>query len=73
MNRDYIYLNRFIWDEKKSQINKKKHKISFELAARIFNDPGLYVSYDTKHSDEEDRELYIGSCGGTYLVLTVSA
>lgn len=26
----------FVWDENKNSLNKKKHKVSFEIAVRIF-------------------------------------
>ena len=39
----------FEWDEDKNQINKKKHKISFEEAQQAFADP--------RHLIIEDLEL----------------
>ncbi len=30
---------KFEWDEEKNIINKEKHKISFETAAYVFDDP----------------------------------
>ena len=30
---------KFEWDENKNIINKEKHKISFETAAYVFDDP----------------------------------
>ena len=30
---------RFEWDEKKNQTNRRKHKVSFELAQQVFYDP----------------------------------
>ena len=30
---------KFEWDEDKNIINKEKHKISFETAAYVFDDP----------------------------------
>lgn len=30
---------KFAWDEYKNIINKEKHKISFETAAYVFDDP----------------------------------
>ena len=30
---------KFEWDEDKNTINKEKHKISFETAAYVFDDP----------------------------------
>ena len=49
------------WDEKKNQINIKKHGICFEHAAHIFTDPHRKEDYDAKHSSsEEDRIIAIG-------------
>jgi uncharacterized DUF497 family protein len=31
----------FAWDEKKNRINRRKHGISFETAARTFEDPNV--------------------------------
>ena len=51
----------FVWDENKNAINKKKHKVSFETAVRIFNDPCLYVEFDEENSTiEESRYDYTG-------------
>ena len=30
---------RFVWDQEKSQRNRAKHKVSFELAKLVFDDP----------------------------------
>lgn len=30
---------KFEWDEDKNTVNKEKHKISFETAAYVFDDP----------------------------------
>lgn len=63
----------FIWDEKKADDNIKKHKISFEVAARIFNDPCLYSEFDSENSTEnETRFTNIGLHNGIVL-LTVSS
>ena len=47
----------FEWDDKKATANLKKHKISFEEATTIFDDPLMITFPDTQHSDEEDRYL----------------
>ena len=72
-NKDFVYLDRFLWDTQKNESNKVKHKVSFETASRIFNDPLLYTEYDRENSEEhnEYREKNIGSVGGV-LMLTVS-
>jgi len=49
------------WDEKKNQLNIKKHHISFEFAAYVFTDPLRKEYYDTKHSRlGEDRMIVMG-------------
>ena len=48
------------WDDEKNQINKKKHGISFEDAARIFLDDNRIDIFDESHSDDEERIKVIG-------------
>ena len=51
---------KFEWDENKNTINKVKHKISFETASLVFNDPNYIEMYDFEHSTEEDRFVAVG-------------
>ena len=60
----------FVWDETKNRSNRRKHGISFEAAARTFEDPNV-VSYPDRIVDEEERWHAIGSAGGIALVLVV--
>ena len=48
------------WDDAKNEINKKKHKISFETAAEVFLDERRIEDYDEFHSDDEYRIKTIG-------------
>jgi len=50
----------FEWDEHKNEINKKKHKISFEEARSVFYDDAALVIDDPEHSEEEDRFIILG-------------
>ena len=50
----------FEWDEKKNNINIKKHGISFEEAIMVFYDDDAIVFDDPDHSIEENRFLIIG-------------
>ena len=50
----------FEWDDKKNEINKRKHGISFETALNVFADENRLEEYDEKHSDQEDRYISIG-------------
>ncbi len=51
---------RFEWDDAKARTNFRKHKVSFEEAKTVFNDPVLVTYLDTAHSDEELRFVNIG-------------
>ena len=59
----------FEWDENKNAINKQKHKISFETAAYVFEDPNYIEMYDFEHSNEEDRFIAIGMVGDILFVV----
>ena len=60
----------FAWDDRKNRINARKHGISFETAARIFDDPNL-VSYPDRISADEERWHTIGCAGGIAVLLVV--
>ena len=59
----------FEWDENKNIINKEKHKISFETAAYVFDDPYYIEMYDFEHSIEEDRYIALGMVGDVLFVV----
>lgn len=50
----------FEWDEKKNEINRKKHGVSFEEAKSCFEDEHARVFFDVEHSKDEDRSILIG-------------
>lgn len=50
----------FVWDEPKASANRKKHKVSFEEAQTVFEDPEALRIYDPDHSEEEERFLLLG-------------
>ena len=51
---------KFEWDNSKNEINKKKHKISFEEAQTAFYDSEALVIDDPEHSEQEDRFIILG-------------
>ena len=57
------------WDDNKAEINFKKHKIRFEIAARVFLDKNRYDDYDELHSDDEDRIKTVGRVGKILAVI----
>lgn len=62
------------YDEAKNQSNIAKHGLSFEEAARVFRDPDLWETVDTRKDYGEERRLCFGSvpensiCGRVYSV-----
>lgn len=59
---------RFVWDEKKSRLNRAKHKISFETAALIFEDPYSVSRFD-RIQDGEERWQTMGVAEGVTVLL----
>jgi hypothetical protein len=59
------------WDPIKAQVNRRKHGVSFEEAASVFQDATALTFDDPDHSDEESREMTIGlSTKGRVLFLS---
>ena len=50
----------FEWDDDKAKSNLKKHGVSFEEAATIFNDPRIATISDPDHSEQEERFVSLG-------------
>jgi hypothetical protein len=61
----------FEWDENKATENVKKHKVNFEEAKTVFNDPFLITFPDEAHSETEDRLISIGTAGPGRVLLIV--
>ena len=51
---------RFAWDEHKSDLNRRKHGLSFDEAQTAFYDESAKVYFDPDHSEEEDRFILLG-------------
>ena len=61
----------FEWHDEKAKENLKKHKISFEEATTVFNDPFSITIHDPDHSLEEDRYIDIGTSSKGRLLVAV--
>jgi len=61
----------FEWDAEKARLNYAKHKISFEEAATVFNDPESITQFDPDHSDQEQRFIDIGASDQGRLLVVV--
>jgi hypothetical protein len=57
----------FEWDEAKAASNRRKHGVSFDLAAEVFDDPYAVAEQDRIEGDEE-RWQTIGSVEGLIVV-----
>ncbi len=63
-------LYNFEWDPAKARANKRKHGVSFELAATVFMDPRALSVFDAEHSAREERWFTLGvSATGALLVV----
>lgn len=59
----------FEWDEEKNRLNLSKHRINFELASKVFDDPLVRYFFDRK-VDGEERWRAVGHVS-QYLVVVV--
>ncbi len=60
----------FEWDADKAERNVEKHRVSFEEAATVFDDPMFITFVDDEHSIDEERYITIGlSSRGRLLML----
>ena len=62
---------KFEWDDHKEQINIQKQGIDFSTAALVFNDIYRIETYDSLHSDIEDRYITIGQINSITLIVMV--
>ena len=58
----------FTWDEEKNRSNLRKHKVSFETAALVFDDP-MHLSVQDRVTDGERCWQTIGIVGGIAILL----
>lgn len=61
----------FEWDEEKARENFKKHKVSFEEAKTIFNDPFSTTIPDPQHSIGENHYIDIGFSSNNRTLIVV--
>ena len=61
---------KFVWSEKKTEANARKHGVHFEEAATVFGDPLAGTFRDEGHSIGEERFITVGrsSCGRLLVV-----
>jgi len=59
---------RFEWDERKNSLHIRKHKVSFETAKLVFQDPHIQSELD-RVVEGEERWRSIGYLKGVLIVL----
>lgn len=59
----------FEWDDNKAKLNKIKHGVSFQVAAKIFSDENRIEIFDAEHSQDEDRWQVIGKVDDVLFVV----
>jgi len=52
----YIFVMQYEWDKNKNQINQRKHRLSFELASKVFDDPLRIIS--ARKATSHERRQY---------------
>jgi len=50
----------FEWDSAKDAANRRKHGVSFDEAATVFEDEHALMLEDSEHSEDEDRFMLLG-------------
>ena len=61
----------FEWDAAKAVGNRRKHGVSFDLAATVFRDPLMISIPDEEHSETEERWITMGQAENSKLLLVV--
>jgi hypothetical protein len=59
-----------VWDPRKAAGNRRKHGVSFEEAATVFDDPFVLLMADVEHG--EPRIVAIGSSNDRRVLFVVS-
>lgn len=63
----YVHM-RFAWDERKNRTNRAKHKVSFETAVSVFDDP-YAISLQDRFVADEERWQTLGLIESTVVIL----
>jgi len=61
----------FEWDESKARTNRRKHKVDFEEAKTIFDDPLMITFADSEHLEMEERRISLGISAKSRILLLV--
>jgi len=59
---------RFEWNQGKDRANRMKHKVSFETACLVFDDPH-HLSIQDRHERDEERWQTLGMIDGVVILI----
>jgi hypothetical protein len=62
---------KFVWDPKKAASNLAKHKVSFEQAAEVFDDPAALYELDVQHGEQRDVVIGMSAAAGVLFVVSI--
>ncbi|MCB0627879.1 MAG: BrnT family toxin [Saprospiraceae bacterium] len=62
---------KYEWDQKKDELNRDKHRISFNRAKEVFEDPFRIEYPGTPNSSNENRAVTVGKVMGRFLIAVV--
>ncbi len=57
----------WIWEERKNAINRRRHRLSFETASLVFDDP--FAASRSDHYPYEERWQTIGAIGNVVILV----
>ena len=61
--------DRFEWDDDKARTNSIKHKVAFETACLVFDDPGTVDDPDDSMDYGEERYRAVGMVNGLLIAV----
>lgn len=66
-----VFQHHVSWDPVKARSNRTKHRVTFEQAATVLNDPLASSVPDEDHSENEERWVTLGQTGDGMLLVVV--
>lgn len=61
----------FDWDPDKAEANRAKHRVTFDEAMLVFDDPLALSRLDEDHGEREERWVTLGRTGDGRLTVVV--
>ena len=66
-----MFEHRFDWDPVKARSNRRKHGVTFDLAATVFDDPLAVSISDEDHGAAENRWVTLGRARNEMLLVVI--